>query len=655
MYPHLSSKCKIGNLEIKNRLVMSPVDIGIAEFDGAPGPEMIEFYEERARGGAGIIIPGIARVNEETGIGEPRQIAVTKDSHIEPLSKLAAAVHKHGSKLFIQLQHPGRQSSTLLTGGKPLVAPSAIMGIVQEETRALEADEIKEIIKQFVDGAVRVQKAGCDGVELHGAHGYLINQFLSPFSNKRTDEYGGNYKNRLRFAAEIVKGIRETCGSDFVLGIRLTADEGLSKAGISQDCITIDVAIRMAADFERLGVDFIDVTHGTYETMNWVAEPVSYPQGNRRDIIQAVKNAVKIPIIGVGLFREPEVAEQFLKEGVLDFASSGRSWLADSEWGVKALLGREKEIRKCISCLHCFDTIIKNCAIGQPLECAVNPRCARETAYGDVPHVADHRKAVVVGAGPAGLSAACTLAERGVDVTLLERSDRIGGQVIIGKNPPLKDKMQWFMCYYEYRMQKLGVNVQLNTEATPSVIDSLAPAAVVVATGGQAIAPAGIPGIGNSNVYGVEDVLGKRIDLRDKKVAVIGAGMTGIETAEYLANKGNAVAIVEMQGSIAPEAYPPIVQDVMSRLMTYAPEILLGHALKEIGGDGIVVEEIASKRLKTVPVDAVVLSLGYKPVHPLADALTGKNYLVQVVGDASKVGKIGNAVRAGFECGRSIL
>jgi 2,4-dienoyl-CoA reductase-like NADH-dependent reductase (Old Yellow Enzyme family)/NADPH-dependent 2,4-dienoyl-CoA reductase/sulfur reductase-like enzyme len=655
VYPHLSSTGRIGNLEIRNRLVMSPLGVGLAQFDGTPGPEIIEFYEARARGGAGIIIPGITRVNEATGVAEPRQLSVTEDRHIEPLSKLAAAVHRHGSKLFIQLQHPGRQSSSQLIGGKPVVAPSAIPGIMQQETRALELPEIKEIVRNFVDGAARVQKAGCDGVELHGAHGYLINQFLSPFSNKRTDAYGGSYENRLRFVTEIIRGIREHCGPDFVLGIRLTADEGLSMIGVTEDYITPDVAVRIAIDLENLGVDFIDVSHGVYETMNWIAEPVSYPQGNRRDIVQAVKHAVSIPVIGAGLFREPALAEQFLKDGVLDFVSSGRSWLADSDWGIKALEGRENELRKCISCLHCFSTIITNSAIGEPLECAVNPRCARETAYGDIPRDPQHHKAVVVGAGPAGLSAACTLAERGVRVTLLEKSDRIGGQVKIGKNPPLKDKTRWFMDYYEQRLQELAVDVRCNAEVTSSLIDHLAPDAVIVATGGLAIIPNGIPGIRNSNVYSVEDILDKRVDLRDQSIVVIGAGMTGLETAEYLAKAGNTITIVEMRDGIAPDAYPPLVLDVMSRLMTYMPTLMLGHALKEINSDNIVVEEVAGKTQKTIPADAVVLSMGYKPSSAVADALTNKQYPVRVVGDAANVGKIGPAVRAGFECGREIL
>jgi 2,4-dienoyl-CoA reductase-like NADH-dependent reductase (Old Yellow Enzyme family)/thioredoxin reductase len=634
---------------------MSPLGIGLAEFDGTAGPAIIEFYERRALGGAGIIIPGITRVNDETGVAEPRQLSVTKDSHVEPLSKLAEAVHRYGSKIFVQLQHPGRQTSSSLIGGKPVVAPSALPGILQQETRALEVSEIKALVQDFVDGAVRVERAGCDGIELHGAHGYLINQFLSPYSNKRTDEYGGNYENRLRFIAEIIQGIRETCEADFVIGIRLTVDEGLDSIGVTEEYITVDLSVKIAADLERLGIDFIDVSHGVYETMNWVAEPVSYPQGNRREIISAVKNAVSVPVIGVGLFRDPEVAEQFLKDGVLDFVSSGRSWLADSEWGIKAFEGREKELRKCISCLHCFNTIISNSAIGEPLECAVNPLCAREMSYGEAPFVANRRKAVVVGAGPAGLSAACTLAKRGVIVTLLEKNSDIGGQVIIGKNPPLKEKMQWFADYYRYMIEDLGVDVRLGEEATPAIIDDMTPDAVVIATGGRAIVPVGIPGVSNVNVYSVEDVLGKVVDLRGRKVAVIGAGMTGIETAEYLAAAGNFITLVEIQESIAPEAYPPLVMDVMGRLLGYEPNILLGHALKEINDDSIVIEDLASGKRKTELVDAIVLSLGYKATSPLADALTGRKYSVQVIGDAAKVGKIGPAVRSGFECGRTIL
>lgn len=643
-------------METKNRLVMVPVEMGLAKRDGTFGPELIEYYEARARGGAGIIIPGITRINDEHGIGDLGQLSVTKDSHIEPLSKLAAAVHKYDSKIFIQLHHPGRQTYSAMIGGQPVVAPSAIPdGAVQQETRALELHEIKELIQQFIDGAVRVQKAGCDGIELHGAHGYLINQFLSPYTNKRTDEYGGSYENRLRFVTEIIQGIREKCGPDFPLGIRLSADEELAVNGVTEDYITVDDTVKIAADLEKLGIDFIDVSRGIYETMNYIVEPVSFPQGNRKDMLRTVKNAVKIPVIGVGLFRDPEVAEKFLEEGIVDFAGSGRSWLADSDWGVKAFEGREKELRKCISCLHCFATLFPNSAKGLPLECAVNPLCARETVYKAVPYDTDHHKAVVVGAGPAGLSAACTLAERGVQVTLLEKSDRIGGQVDTGKKPPLKDKMQWLIDYYGYQLEKLGVDVHFNTEATASIVDELVPDAVVIATGGQTIVPASIPGIYNANVYSVEDILNKQVQLRGKNVAVIGAGMTGIETAEYLAEEDNAITIVEMRDKIAPDAYQPLVIDVMSRLGKHDPQFLLSHSLKEIGSAGIVVEDAASKTQKTVPVDAVVLSLGYKPASPVADALAGKSYPIRVIGDAAKVGNIGHAVRAGFECGRKVL
>ena len=608
MYPKLASHGKIGKIETKNRLVMSPMGIGLAELDGSPGPDMIEYYEARARGGAGIIIPEITRINDVHGVGMLRQLSVTKDRHIAPLSKLASAIHKHGSKIFIQLHHPGRETYSKLIGGQPVVAPSAIpCGLCKQETRALETEEVKALVQDFIDGAVRVQKAGCDGVELHAAHGYLINQFLSPYTNKRTDEYGGSFENRMRFITEIIQGIRAECGPDFPIGVRLSVDEMLHVNGVKEEYITLEEGVKICVALEKLGIDFIDVSCGIYETGIFAVEPLSFPQGWRKHMIQAVKNAVSIPVIGVSVIRDPEVAEQLLEENVLDFVSMGRSWLADENWGRKVFEGREKEIRKCIGCLRCFESLSEYNAAGVPAECAINPRCARELKYGDANYDSDHHKVVIAGAGPAGLEAAITLAKRGVRVTLLEKNKEIGGQVIIGKNPPKKEKMQWLIDYYEYQIEKYGIDIHLDTEATADMIDEMKPDAVIVATGGKAIVP-DLPGVHGAHVYSVNDILGGRVALQGKNVAVIGAGMTGIETAEFLAEAGNKITIVEKLDKIAPDGYRTLVLDVMNRLKKHEPAIMLGHALKEIRSDSILVKEVETNAEKVLEADAVVLS-----------------------------------------------
>jgi len=656
MYEKLFSPGQIGKVTLKNRLVMSPMGIGLANLDGTPTDEMIAYYEARAIGGAGLIIPEITRVNDVHGPGLMRQLSVTSDRHIAPLSRLATAVHKHGSKLFIQLHHPGRETVSALLGGAPVVSASDIpCKLLNQPTRALTTQEVRELIGQFIDGAVRVQKAGCDGVELHAAHGYLLQQFLSPYTNKRTDEYGGSFENRLRIVTEIIAGIREKCGADFPIGVRLTVEEFLDQTGVTEDYIHISDGVKIAMALEQTGIDFLDVSVGLYETGMTCIEPISFQQGWRRDLIKAVKDHVKIPVIGVSVIREPAVAEQFLSDGVEDFISMGRSWLADEQWGKKVQEGREDELCKCISCLRCFESLNEWNAAGLPPECALNPRMAREKKYGDLPYDSARHSVVVVGGGPSGMMAAKTLAERGCKVTLLDRDSTLGGTVNQAKVPPLKDRMEWVMDYYRTAFEKLGVEVRLNTEATADLVAEMQPDAVIVGTGSKSVFPAKIPGVTGSNVYTVEQVLTGKADLSGKKVALIGAGITGIETAEYLAARKAEVTVVDLLEQVAPQANHTNVADVCGRLSKYETKFLLGHVLQEIKPDGVVLEKQADKSVVTIPSDAVVMSLGYRPDTMLAEALKEKGLQVIAVGSAVKDGTIAPATRTGYEAGRSLF
>lgn len=650
MYKKLFEQGNIGKVTINNRLVMSPMGCGLANLDGTPSEDMIAFYEARAIGGAGLIIPEITRVNDVHGPGLMRQLSVTTDRHIEGLAKLAQAVHKHGSKIFIQLHHPGRETVSALLGGQPVVAPSPIpCKYLNQNTRALETEEVKQLIQQFIDGAVRVQKAGCDGVELHAAHGYLLQQFLSPYTNKREDEYGGSFENRLRIVTEIIEGIRRECGKDFPIGVRLTVEEFLDKTGVTEDYIHIQDGIKIAMALEEAGIDFIDVSCGLYETGITSVEPISFPQGWRRDMILAVKSHVNIPVIGVSVIREPAVAEKFLEDGVEDFISMGRTWLADEEWGKKVLEVREKELRKCINCLRCFESLNEYNAAGLPLECAVNPRCARELKYEDLVQDTKGHTAVVVGGGPAGMCAAETLAKRGVKVTLIDRQSELGGIINVGKKPPLKERMQWIADYYNEEFKRLGVEVKLNTESTADMVMSYNPNAVIVATGSVAIIPERISGVHGNNVFTVETVLSGKAALKGKKVAVVGAGLTGLETAEYLCAEGNKVTIIDMLDKVAPNTNHTNVADVCGRLEKHGANYLLGHALKEIKADGVILENLESHEESNVAVDAIVLSLGNRPDQTLASELEAKGVCVKLVGNAIKDGTIAPAVRTGYE------
>ncbi len=656
MYPKLFEAGNIGSVTMKNRLVMSPMGVGLANLDGTPSDDMIAYYEARAIGGAGLIIPEITRVNDVHGAGLLRQLAVTKDKHIEPLSRLAEAVHKHGSKIFIQLHHPGRETVSALIGGQPVVAPSAIpCKHLKQETRALETEEVKQLIQQFIDGAMRVKKAGCDGVELHAAHGYLLHQFLSPYTNKRTDEYGGSFENRMRMIVEIIEGIRAICGEDFPIGVRLSVEEFLDQTGVTEEYIHIQDGVKIAMALEKVGIDFIDVSVGLYETGMTCVEPISFPQNWRHDLIKAVKEHVSIPVLGVSVTREPQVAEKALEEGIQDFISMGRSWIADEEWGLKVQEGREKELRKCISCLRCFESLNANSGQGLPAECALNPRFAKEKEYSDIAFDLYDKHVLVVGAGPSGMCAAETLAKRGAKVTLFDKQKTLGGTVNIAKKPPLKERMQWVADYYRTSFENLNVNVELGQEVTVDQMMAYQPDAVVLATGSVSIIPGKIPGVHGDNVYTVESILANDVQLEGKNIAVIGAGLTGLETAEYLVAGNNKVTVIDMLTQPAPNANPTNVGDVMSRLNKGDVTYKLGHGLKAIEPDKVIIENVETHEMVDCPVDAVVLSLGYRPDQSLLEGLKAKGVPVELVGSAIKDGNIAPATRTGYKVGRSLL
>ncbi len=584
-----------------------------------------------------------------------RQLSVTKDRHIEGLAKLAAAVHKHGTKIFIQLHHPGRETVTALTGG-PVVSASAIpCKYLKQETRALSTDEVKTLIRQFIDGGVRVKKSGCDGVELHAAHGYLLQQFLSPYTNKREDEYGGSFENRLRMIKEIIEGIRQECGPDFPIGVRLSVEEFLDKTGVTEDYIHIQDGVKIAIALEKIGIDFIDVSVGLYETGSVCVEPISFPQGWRKDLIKAVKDHVSIPVIGVSSIREPKIAEMFLEEEIEDFVSMGRSWLADEQWGRKVMEGREDELCKCINCLRCFESLNAWMGAGIPAECAVNPRMGRERYYGDLAYDPDGHTAVVVGAGPSGMIAAKTLAQRGIKVTLIDNQNELGGTVNLAKKPPLKERMGWIAEHYKAAFEKLGVEVKLGEEATADSIAAMKPNAVLVATGSRSIIPKSLPGVNGDNVYTIEDVLTGKSGLSGKKVLIVGAGLTGIETAEYLCSKGNTVVIADMIDKVAPNANHTNVADVCGRLAKYSTEYMLGHAVKEIKDGEVVLERVSDREEVTVKADAVVLSLGFKPDNKLVAELKEKGIYANAIGNAIKDGTIAPASRSGYEAARALF
>lgn len=688
-YEKLFTPGKIGNVEIKNRVVMPPMMLGFGQMDGKPTEEMMDYYEERAKGGTGLIVTEITRINDFSGASAFAQLAISHDYHIAPLAEMIRRVHKHGAKMFIQLHHPGRQNLGLLMGTVPLsIGMEKIMGKAYDRmfykvapigkkmmekdlvlktsspskceraysaeslNREMSKKEIKKIISQFIDGAVRAQKAGADGVELHAAHGYLIQQFLSPYTNRRTDEYGGSLENRLRFLREILEGIKEKCGKDYPIIVRLSVDEFYEKIGKPGVGYTLEEGVKMAKAIEKMGADAIDVSSAGYDTYNYWLEPTSFRPGWRKYLAAAVKKEVSIPVLAANLIRSPEQAEAQLEEGIQDFVCLGRPHIADPHWANKAKEGRANEIKRCICCLYCMESMQNNAYKGTHANCAVNPKLGheKETLKMD----GNGRTVVIIGAGPAGLSAAERLGERGFKTIVLEKDAVAGGQLQLANKPPLKDKITWCIEDLVAAAERNGAEIRYNTEATLELVESLQPYAVVLATGGMAIKPRSIKGSDLPNVCTTTEILNGTVQLKDKNVAVIGSGMTGLETAEMLTEEGNKVTIVEMAPSIAPGTWMQHVDDCMPRLQKYDTKFYVGHKLESIEEHAINLTEVKNGNIRVVPCDNVVLSLGVRPVNGLLEGLQAKFQRVYSIGDAAKTGRIADATAAGYALAKTL-
>lgn len=682
-YEKLFTPGKIGNVEIKNRVVMPPMMLGFGQFDGRPTETMMNYYEERAIGGAGLIVTEITRVNDFSGASAFAQLAISHDYHIAPLKEMIARVHRHGTKMFIQLHHPGRQNLGLMMGtvpvsiamhrligncydrlfykvapmGKKLMekdlvlktsSPSQCERAYSAESlnREMSVQEIQKIIQQFIDGAVRAKKAGADGVELHAAHGYLIQQFLSPYTNRRTDCYGGSFENRMRFLAEILTGIKSACGKDFPVIVRLSVDECYKEIGKPDIGYTLADGVKMAKEIEALGADAIDVSSAGYDTYNYWLEPTSFAPGWRKYMAAAVKKEVSIPVLAANLIRSPEQAEAQLEEGIQDFVCLGRPHIADPHWANKAKAGKAGEIKRCICCLYCMESMQHNAYAGTHANCSVNPKLGHEKDI--LSRDGNGRTVVVVGAGPAGLSAAETLGKRGFKPIVLEKQAQAGGQLQLANKPPLKDKINW--CIEDLVTAALhnGAEIRYNTEATPELIETFAPYAVILATGAFSVKPRSIPGVELPNVYTTTEILNGTVQLSKQHIAVIGSGMTGLETAELLCEQGNHVTVVEMADTIAPGTWMQHIDDCMPRLRAAGVQFLPAHKLCAINEDRIELLDTKTQCKKTVDVSFVVLSLGVRSDNKLYALLKSKYARIYCIGDAEKPGRIADATSQGY-------
>jgi len=636
-FPKLFEPGRIGSLELKNRLVMPPMATNFALKDGTVTDRQIDYYEERAKGGVGLVIVEITCVDSPVGKGTVRQIAIDDDRFIPSLSKLAEAIKRHGAKAAIQIHHAGRQTSAKLTGHQP-VAPSPIPVPEGEQPRELTLSEIATLVDRFAEAAERAKRAGFDGVEIHGAHGYLVSQFLSPLSNRRQDTYGGSVENRARFLLEVIEAIRKRVGRDYPVWCRLSAMEIGVEGGI-----TLEETQAVAQLAEKAGVDAIHVS--AHQVSPARRPPMAQPQCIFVPLAEGIKKVVSVPVITVGRI-PPELGEGVLRDGKADFISIGRALLADPHLPQKVAMGRMEDITPCICCLTCLDSIRWR---REGVCCVVNPTLGREREY-ELKPAKSPKKVVVVGGGPGGMEAARVAALRGHKVVLFDDGDELGGQLLLAAKPPFKDTIETFRRYLVGQVTKLGVEMRLRQRFTAEVLNELKPDVVVLATGVKPFIPQ-IPGIKSKKVLQASEVLtGAETG---ERVAVIGGELVGCETALYLVERSKKVTIMRRGPELATKVHQFIRGPLLGRLQFKGVSILTGVDYEEITEAGIVIRTGAGER-KVVEADTVVLAAGATPNTELLDLVQSKIAQVFSVGDCVEPRGIREAIEEGYRAGLDI-
>jgi 2,4-dienoyl-CoA reductase-like NADH-dependent reductase (Old Yellow Enzyme family)/thioredoxin reductase len=626
----LTSPIQIANMELRNRMVMPPMISNFGYEDGSVTDTFRAYHEARAKGGVGLIIIEASHVHP-LGKGFPNEVAIFSDRFIPGLRSLTDAVHAHGAKIAVQLFHAGRQTTSKVTGHPPLAPSPVTAPVTGELPMEMTKDQIAGLIEDYGKAATRAKAAGFDAVEVHCAHGYLLCEFLSPHTNKRMDEYGGTLENRMRFPLEVIRVVRQAVGPEYPVLARISADEKMPGG------LTLDESKTIAKRFEQESINAIHITAGFYETVTWMIQPLSRPRGCLVDLAEGIKSVVSIPVIAVGRINNPELAETILAEGKADLIAFGRGLLADENLPNKVTQGRADEVRKCIACCQaCIDELL----VEQRIGCTVNARTGFERKF-HMSRAQAPRKVLVVGGGPAGMETARVAALRGHKVRLWEKTNALGGQLPLAAASPYKEEIGTFNDFLTGEMQRLGIEVHLNKEATIDAIRAENPDVVVVATGARP-ASVEVPGADRKNVVKSWDVLADNIRV-GKKVAVIGGGLVGCETAEFLAEKGHKVTILEMLPQIGADIGPLVGPLLFERLEKHNVKSITGATLSGIGERDITYEKDGKTEILG-DFDSVVIAVGSGPEDSLANQLEGSGISYYVIGDASKPRRITHAV-----------
>lgn len=640
-YKTLFSPGSIGRMTLKNRLVMAPIVTQYATDTGAASQVQRDYLSERARGGVGLIVVEASYV-DPLGKAFACQLGIDRDELAPSHMELTEAIHRFGSRVAVQLHHAGNRAHSRFTGGR-VVAPSAIAsgGEMPDE---MTLDDIAAVVQRFGQAAERARRAGYDAVEIHGAHGYLLHQFLSPATNRRTDAYGGSAENRLRFTLEVIRSVREAVGPDFPILYRMSMEGGYG----------IEAAATFAKEWEAAGVDTLNVSIGGTAPIDLLPpgiSPMAIPQGYLADHAEAIKQAVGVPVIVVGEIREPAIAEAILADGKADFIALGRQLLADADWGAKAAQGADDRIRKCLSCDDCRRGLTN----GIPIRCLINPRLGREGWLGDPEPAATPRKIMVVGSGPAGMETARVAALRGHQVRLYESESSLGGgQLTLAEAPPYKEKIGWFKEYLRQELSRLPVEVYLDTLVDADRVAREAPEVLVVAIGVTPIIP-DIPGIDADHVISAHDLLAGKGVPQDQQVVVLGGRQVGCESAEFLAMRGNTVTVVARSSAsqLCAEAPASYRSALLKRLEKAGIEFIVEHDVREIQPDGMTL--VGPDNVKRfLPANVVIIARGAVSQRELADQARDTVDEVHVIGDSQEPRTIAEAVYEGTLLGRQI-
>lgn len=633
MFEHVLSSAKIGNLEIKNRFVMPAMGSGHSELDGTVGDESAAYYEARAKGGFGLIITEYVAV-DPNGMGARNELCLYDDSFIPGFERLANIAHAEGAKIFAQLHHGGIWVDSKITG-YPTVSSSPMVWYIRDEVvHELTTEEVYKMIDMFADAAVRAKKAGLDGVELHGGHTYLIPQFMSARCNKRTDEFGGDIYSRSLFPRLIIQKIKERCGADFPVCIRVSGEESMV------DGMKISETRVMCKLFEEAGIDIINVSAGNPSAIGDTGRSMGgkkAPLGLNLDLAEAIKKSVKVPVIAVGRIHDPLLADLAIEDGMTDFVALGRASIADPEFPNKVKEGRIDEICHCTACFARCATAPDENSISGGTSCAFNPFSGNEHTMKILP-VENPKNIVVVGGGVGGMEAAWVMAKRGHKVTLFEKSGRLGGQAYTASFPPCKQRFSLSIKYYIKMCEKYGVDVRLNTEATTKTVTDLNPDAVVLATGATPIMP-NIPNEGIPVVQAVDVIEGKLVP--GYNVVVVGGGLVGVECSELLVNMARNITVVEMRDFIGDSPMMSGMQ--INELAKSGVKVMTSTKVERFTKNAVVCET-ADGEITLSGRDMVIMAVGSKPYNPLEKELEGKVPEVYVIGDAKEARRIADAV-----------